>query len=88
MKRGGTWTREGFPEMVSMGDIATRFGVSAPAVNHWRRRHEGFPEPVAVVGNGNNPVYLWTEVTSWYEAHDRLRREREALREARRSDSE
>lgn len=69
-----TWTRDGFPDLVALSDIAQRFDVSSTAVANWRSRETDFPSPVAMLARGQNPVYLWSEVQDW---HSRMTRRRD-----------
>lgn len=73
-------TLEGRPvvfieDLVGMGDIATRVGVTPYAVRKWRERFTDFPTPVANVGSdgtGAAPGWDWVMVERFLDAHPRI----------------
>ena len=58
-------------DLVSSSDIAERLGRSRDAVNRWRRQ-QSFPEPVVTLEIG--PVWTWTDVETWRDETERLKR--------------
>ncbi|HZA75497.1 MAG TPA: hypothetical protein VE623_03810 [Acidimicrobiales bacterium] len=50
-------------EPVGTIEIAERLGVTRDAVNQWRRRGLGFPEPQWNVGG--RPAWEWEDVEAW-----------------------
>ena len=50
-------------------EIAARCGVSRSAVDHWRLRDLGFPEPRWTVGG--RPAWNWSDVAGWLSATGR-----------------
>lgn len=53
-------------DLVGTAEIAARLGLAFPQTVHdWRRRHEDFPEPVAVLRMGL--VWAWPDVAAWAE---------------------
>jgi hypothetical protein len=58
-------------QLVGAVEIADRLGVARPQVVHdWRRRHEDFPAPVAVISRVG--LWYWPEVERWARATGRL----------------
>ena len=56
--------------LVGAQEIADLLGVARPQVIHeWRRRHPGFPQPVAKLGMGL--VWNWPDVLAWAKATNR-----------------
>lgn len=53
-------------DLVGLMDIAKMFGVTAPAVSNWRKRHADFPAPIFTVNDGHTPVFLRQAVVDWY----------------------
>lgn len=49
--------------LMSMPEIAELAGVRRPVVSNWRRRHPGFPAPVA--GDRNHPLFDARKVAEW-----------------------
>ncbi len=55
--------------LVSVVQIAERFGYARPTVYYWIRTDESFPKPVwTSAGPGNTGVHLWywPEVKRWH----------------------
>lgn len=48
---------------VGVVEVAERLGVGRKAVDKWRQRGLGFPEPAWVVGG--RPAWRWAEVERW-----------------------
>ncbi len=63
-------------DLVGRGEIASRAGVAVATVDAWRRRHPGFPAPVATVGGV--PVWRWRDVAEWVAVPRRAGRPRGA----------
>lgn len=59
-------------EPVGTLEIAERLGVTRKAVDAWRKRGLGFPEPHWTVGG--RPAWDWDEVTAWARNTGRLPR--------------
>jgi hypothetical protein len=57
-------------EPVGTIEIAERLGVTRDAVNQWRRRGIGFPEPRWNVGG--RPAWEWEDVEAWARKTGRL----------------
>lgn len=58
-------------DLVSAVEIAARLGVARPQVVYdWRRRHPGFPQPIARLGSVF--VWSWIDVEAWARATGRL----------------
>ena len=55
--------------LVTRQQIAVLLGVSVFAVDKWRKRGGGFPQPVAVFGQ--SPVWRKAEVIAWAQATGR-----------------
>ena len=57
-------------EVVSPMEIASRFGVSLPAVYVWARRSD-FPTPLLTTGGSQRPrhIYSANEIESWVAEH-------------------
>lgn len=51
-------------------EIAARFDVTRKAVDAWRTRHLGFPEPRWTVGG--RPAWDWPDVEAWGKKTRRL----------------
>jgi hypothetical protein len=59
-------------QLVGAAEIATRLGVALPQTIHdWRRRHEDFPSPVAVLTMGM--IWNWPDVEEWALRTGRLK---------------
>lgn len=58
-------------------EIAERLDVTRKAVDKWRERDLGFPEPEFVVGN--RPAWEWAKIEKWATATGRLPERDEAL---------
>jgi hypothetical protein len=56
--------------LVAAADIARLAGVGRSAVSNWRRRHAGFPQPVA--GTPASPLFALTEVEAWLRGQGKL----------------
>lgn len=56
-------------DLVGIGEIAERTGVSSAAVTNWQTRHTEFPEPLVKLSCG--PVFEWKEVYAWLVATGR-----------------
>jgi predicted nucleic acid-binding protein len=50
-------------DLVSVAEIAARAARPVNTIQSWRRRHPGFPEPVASLATG--PVWTWPDVDRW-----------------------
>lgn len=59
-------------DLVGCSEIATKAGVSKPAVINWANRYSDFPRPLATLGCG--PIFLWSEVKQWLVATGRNKR--------------
>jgi hypothetical protein len=61
-----------FPSVEPVGtiEIAERLGVTRDAVNQWRKRDLGFPEPHWNVGG--RPAWEWEDVEAWARGTGRL----------------
>src|SRR4051794_31706426 len=60
-------------QLVGAAEIAERLEVTLPQTVHdWRRRHQDFPTPVAVLKMGM--VWNWPDVEAWARRTGRLRR--------------
>jgi len=57
-------------DLVTVRDIANRFGVGIQAVHQWRRRDPRFPRPVTTLGQ--SLVFSWAAVEKWARATGRL----------------
>jgi predicted DNA-binding transcriptional regulator AlpA len=58
-------------DLVGAHEIAERMGLSFPNVVHtWRKRHEDFPEPVAILKAG--VVWDWKDVDKWLHTTKRI----------------
>jgi predicted DNA-binding transcriptional regulator AlpA len=57
-------------EPVGVVEIAERLGVTRKAVDAWRMRDLGFPEPRWTVGG--RPAWEWEDVEAWARATSRL----------------
>jgi predicted DNA-binding transcriptional regulator AlpA len=57
-------------EPVGTREIAERLGVTRKAVDAWRMRNLGFPEPRWTVGG--RPAWDWDEVEHWAHKTGRL----------------
>lgn len=57
-------------EVVSPMEIASRFGVSLPAVYVWARRSD-FPTPLLRTGGAQRPRYIYSasEIEVWVAEH-------------------
>ena len=68
----GVNTMGTFPGVEPVGtlEIAERLGVTRDAVNQWRRRGLGFPEPQWNVGG--RPAWEWEDVEAWARETGRL----------------
>lgn len=57
-------------DLVGIGEIAERTGVSSAAVTNWQKRHVGdFPDPLVKLSCG--PIFEWKEVLAWLVATGR-----------------
>lgn len=50
-------------DLVSISEISRRSGRPANTIQSWRRRYQGFPEPVTHLAAG--PIWEWDVVASW-----------------------
>lgn len=58
-------------DLVGAHEIAKRLGLAFPNIVHaWRRRHRGFPKPVAVLQAGL--IWDWKEIRAWAKKTHRL----------------
>lgn len=58
-------------DLVGAAEIADRLGLSHPqSVHTLRRRHDGFPEPVATLKQAM--VWCWPDVAAWARSTGRL----------------
>lgn len=57
-------------EPVGVVEIADRLGVTRKAVDAWRMRDLGFPEPRWTVGG--RPAWEWEDVEAWARETGRL----------------
>lgn len=58
-------------QLVGASEIAERLGLAQPqSVHLWRRRHEGFPEPVARLKTAL--IWFWPDVEEWARLTGRL----------------
>lgn len=58
-------------DLVGTAEIAERLDLAhAESVHTLRRRHAGFPEPVAKLRNGY--VWAWPDVEAWARSTGRL----------------
>lgn len=57
-------------EPVGIVEIAQQLGVTRDAVNQWRRRSVGFPDPRWTVGG--RPAWDWDDVERWARETGRL----------------
>lgn len=51
------------PKVVGTVEIAERLKVSRSAVDQWRQRRVGFPDPKWTVGG--RPAWDWADVQRW-----------------------
>jgi hypothetical protein len=59
-------------QIVGAAEIAARLGLALPQTVHdWRRRHPGFPAPVAILKMGM--VWNWPDVERWAKQTGRLK---------------
>jgi predicted DNA-binding transcriptional regulator AlpA len=58
-------------EPVGVVEVAARLGVTRKAVDQWRRRALGFPEPRWTVGG--RPAWSWPDVEEWARRTGRIR---------------
>lgn len=58
------------PPPVGTVEIAERLKVSRAAVDAWRSRNTGFPEPKWTVGG--RPAWDWTDIEAWARKTGRL----------------
>lgn len=56
-------------EPVGTVEIAERLGVTRNAVDQWRARDLGFPEPRWTVGG--RPAWDWDDIEAWAQATGR-----------------
>jgi len=57
-------------EPVGIVEIAQRLGVTRAALDKWRSRDVGFPEPRWTVGG--RPAWEWDDVEAWARRTGRL----------------
>ena len=58
-------------QLVGAAEVASRIGLAqAQTVHSWRRRYEGFPEPVAKLKTAL--IWNWPDVEGWARATGRL----------------
>ena len=57
-------------DLVGAAEVAQRLGVTHNTVLQWRRRHDGFPAPVAELAQAL--VWSWPDVAAWAESTGRL----------------
>lgn len=55
---------------VGVVEVAARLGVTRKAVDQWRRRSLGFPDPRWTVGG--RPAWSWPEVEAWARRTGRI----------------
>jgi hypothetical protein len=59
-------------DLVSSSEIASRTGVSRPAVTKWTRQIEGDPPfPVEFDWSTTGPVWVWADVNGWLQQTER-----------------
>ncbi len=58
-------------QLVGAAEIGDRLKVTPRAVHDWRRRHLGFPEPVAKLRTAL--VWYWPDVQRWAKSTGRLK---------------
>lgn len=55
-------------DLIASGDVGELLGVAKNTISLWKRdSKKGFPEPVVVVSNGFTPVYLRSEIVTWWK---------------------
>jgi len=62
-------------DLVGLGAIAQRVGVTRYAVLKWRDRFPDFPTPVADAGSdgpGSAPLFDWVMIEKFLEDHPRI----------------
>jgi len=57
-------------EPVGTVEIADRLGVTRSAVDAWRRRQVGFPDPAWTVGG--RPAWDWAAIERWARRTGRI----------------
>jgi predicted DNA-binding transcriptional regulator AlpA len=57
-------------EPVGIVEIAQRLGVTRAALDKWRSRDVGFPEPRWTVGG--RPAWEWDDIEAWARKTGRL----------------
>lgn len=58
-------------DLVGAAEIAERLGVKRPHLIHdWRRRHQGFPDPVVVLKG--ILLWDWRDIERWAKTTGRL----------------
>lgn len=57
-------------DLVGVTEIAKWLGVHRDTVHAWKRRHDGFPSPIAELEQVL--VWNWTDVERWAKATGRL----------------
>ena len=63
-------TVSGVLEPVGVVEIAQRLGVTRDAIDKWRARGLGFPDPRWTVGG--RPAWQWDEIEDWARRTGRL----------------
>lgn len=56
-------------KLVCISDVARRSGVTATSVKRWLETRDSFPQPVAVYGASDRPLFDPAEVESWVRAN-------------------
>lgn len=51
------------PDLAGIAEIAERAGVTKAAVQQWRRRGLGFPDPIVTLAA--TPVWEWPDIERW-----------------------
>lgn len=57
-------------DLVGASEIAKRLGVHRDTIHTWRRRHDGFPAPIAELEQVL--VWSWPDVERWARSTGRL----------------
>lgn len=54
-----------YTDIVSVGQLASTFGVDTDTIRLWRHRYDDFPEP-AMLRHERYPLYRMSEMWAWY----------------------